>query len=63
MPDNNGSEQTIRNVKIKTKISGHFRSERGAARFAILRSVIDTTIKNTKNVFEALTIVANLQPE
>ena len=62
-PDNNGSEQAIRNVKIKTKISGHFRSERGAARFAILRSVIDTTIKNTKNVFEALTIVANLQPE
>jgi transposase len=62
-PDNNGSEQAIRNVKIKTKISGQFRSERGAARFAILRSVIDTTIKNTRNVFEALTILANLQPE
>ena len=62
-PDNNGSEQAIRNVKVKTKISGQFRSERGATRFAILRSVIDTTIKNTRNVFEGLTILANLQPE
>lgn len=62
-PDNNGSEQAIRNVKVKTKISGHFRSKRGAVRFAILRSVIDTTLKNTKNVFEALTILANLKPE
>jgi transposase len=62
-PDNNGSEQAIRNVKVKTKISGQFRSERGATRFAILRSVIDTTIKNTQNVFEALTLLTNLEPE
>jgi len=62
-PDNNGSERAIRNVKVKTKISGQFRSERGATRFAILRSVIDTAIKNTQNVFEALTLLANLQPE
>ncbi|MEJ7685479.1 MAG: transposase [Segetibacter sp.] len=53
-PDNNASEQAIRNVKVKTKVSGQFRSEDGARRFAILRSVIDTTIKNTQNVFEAL---------
>lgn len=62
-PDNNGSEQAIRNVKVKTKISGQFRSERGASRFAIIRSVIDTTLKNTRNVFEALTLLANLRPE
>jgi len=62
-PDNNGSEQAIRNVKVKAKISGQFRSERGATRFAILRSVIDTTIKNTQNVFEALTLLINLEPE
>ncbi len=47
-PDNNGSEQAIRNVKVKTKVSGQFRSDRGASRFAILRSIIDTTIKNTQ---------------
>lgn len=60
-PDNNGSEQAIRNVKVKTKISGQFRSERGATRFAILRSVIDTTIKNAQNVFEPLSLLANLE--
>lgn len=62
-PDNNGSEGAIRNIKVKAKVSGQFRSERGATRFAILRSVIDTTIKNTQNVFEALTLLFNLQPE
>ncbi len=30
---------------------------------AILRSIIDTTIKNTQNVFEALTLLVNLEPE
>ena len=56
-PDNNASEQAIRNVKVKTKVSSQFRSEDGARRFAILRSVIDTTIKNTQNVFEVLTLL------
>jgi transposase len=62
-PDNNGSEGAIRNVKVKAKVSGQFRSERGATRFAILRSVIDTTTKNTQNVFEALTLLFTVQPE
>lgn len=62
-PDNNGSERAVRNVKVKTKISGLFRTQEGATRFAIIRSVIDTTIKNTNNVFEALTLLTNLQPE
>lgn len=62
-PDNNGSKRAVRPVKIKTKVSGQFRSLRGATRFAIIRSIIDTTIKNTQNVFEALTILVNSQPE
>ena len=62
-PDNNGSERAVRNVKVKTKISGLFKTEDGATRFAIIRSVIDTAIKNTNNVFDALSILANLQPE
>lgn len=45
-PDNNGSERAIRNVKVKQKISGQFKSLVGAQNFAILRSVIDTAIKN-----------------
>jgi transposase len=59
-PDNNGSERAVRTVKVKTKVSGSFRTKKGATRFAIIRSVIDTTIKNTNNVFEALTLLTNL---
>ena len=62
-PENNASERAVRNVKVKTKISGQFRTQEGAKRFAIIRSVIDTTIKNTNNVFQALTLLINLQPE
>lgn len=59
-PHNNASEQAIRNVKVKTKISGQFRTEQGAKRFAILRSVIDTSIKNSQNVFDAFTTLAKI---
>ena len=48
-PDNNGSERAIRNAKVKMKVSSQFRSFEGAHRFAVLRSVIDTTIKNSQN--------------
>jgi transposase len=62
-PDNNGSERAIRNVKVKIKVSGQFRSERGAQRFAILRSIIDTTTKNSQDIFKSLSLLANLAPE
>ena len=53
-PDNNGSERAIRNVKVKQKISGQFKSFNGANTFAILRSVIDTAIKNNLNPLHSL---------
>jgi transposase len=53
-PDNNGSERAIRNVKVKQKISGQFKSFKGADSFAILRSVIDTSIKNNLNPLHSL---------
>jgi len=52
--DNNGSERAIRNIKVKQKVSGAFRSDRGADIFAITRSVIDTIIKRGGDVFEFL---------
>jgi transposase len=58
-PDNNGSERAIRNAKVKMKISNQFKSFDFANHYAIIRSVIDTTIKNSKNVFDALTCLAN----
>jgi transposase len=56
--DNNGSERGIRNVKVKTKISGQFRTPRCAEGFAKIRSVIDTANKNGQNIFNALTALA-----
>jgi transposase len=51
-PDNNGSERAVRPIKVKMKISGQFKSLQ--QEFAILRSVIDTAIKNGQPVFEAI---------
>jgi len=58
--DNNGSERAIRNVKVKQKVSGNFRSERGSEIFAILRSVFDTIIKKGGNPFETIRFAINL---
>jgi transposase len=57
-PDNNGSERAIRNIKVKQKISGQFKSNQGADCFVTLRSVIDTTIKAGQNVLVALRLIA-----
>ena len=58
-PDNNGSERAIRTLKVKQKVSGGFRSIDGADGFAVIRSVIDTTIKSKNDVFHALNLIAN----
>lgn len=58
-PDNNGSERAIRNVKVKQKISGQFKILSAAENFAILRSIIDTALKNNQNVLKALNVIAD----
>lgn len=62
-PDNNGSERAIRNVKVKQKVSGQFRSNEGAKQFAILRSIYDTARKNNRKAFDAFNAVAKFVPE
>lgn len=62
-PDNNGSERAIRNIKVKQKVSGQFKSPEGAGGFAILRSIIDTTTKSGQNVLNALSLIAKLSTE
>jgi transposase len=53
-PDNNGSERAIRNAKVKQKVSGGYRSYRGAERQAILLSVIETAKKQGLGVLETI---------
>ena len=53
-PDNNASERAIRNIKVKLKVSGQFKSEQGAKDYATLRSIVDTARKRGMNEFEAI---------
>jgi len=57
-PDNNSSERAVRNIKVKQKISGQFKSTRGAEDFCVIRSVIDTLIKRSENVLQNLTHIS-----
>ena len=56
----NASERAIRNLKVKQKVSGGFRSDRGAEIFAVLRSVVDTIIKKGGNPFESIRFAINV---
>lgn len=47
-PDNNASERAVRNIKVKQKISGQFKS--GHDTFCVLRSTIDTLRKRQLDV-------------
>ena len=58
-PDNNGSERAIRNIKVKQKVSGQFKSGQNA--FCVLRSVIDTLIKRGVEVLPFLNQIIKLQ--
>ena len=52
---NNLAEQALRMMKVKMKISGAFRTFKGAADFAALRSVVATARKQGWNILHTLT--------
>ena len=57
-PDNNASERAVRPIKVKMKISGQFKSLQ--QEFAILRSIVDTAIKNGQPVFEVIKSIVEI---
>lgn len=61
--ENNASERAIRNIKVKQKVSGQFKTPERAHRYAIIRSIIDTMIKQGKNVHQGLAEIATLTPK
>ena len=53
------SERTLQS-QVKQKVSGQFKSTQGAFEFAVLRSVIDTMIKNNIGVLNSVGTIVNL---
>lgn len=52
--DNNQSERGLRMLKVKQKISGCFRTEKGAEGFCRLRSYVSTMKKQGLGVMETI---------
>ena len=61
-PTNNSSERDLRNSVIHRKVTGGYRSDRGAEASAIFTSILTTARKRGENLLDALRAVAGPSP-
>jgi transposase len=59
---NNLAEQDIRMIKVRLKISGCFRTYKGAAVFARIRGYISTLRKQKQNILDSITAAITGHP-
>jgi transposase len=57
--ENNASERAVRNLKVKQKVSGMFKTQKGADTYCQIHSITQTAKKNNQNPFLAILAVAN----
>ncbi|MGB4575633.1 MAG: transposase, partial [Paludibacter sp.] len=57
--ENNASERAVRNLKVKQKVSGMFKTTEGSQTYCQIHSISQTAKKNNQNPFLAILAVAN----
>lgn len=60
--DNNQAERDIRNIKVKTKVSGCFRTTDGAKDYLAIMSFVSTAIKHGFSAFQAIHLAVLGEP-
>jgi transposase len=61
-PTNNASERDLRNSVVHRKVTGGYRSTRGAKASAILTTILTTARKRGQNLYDALRTIAGPSP-